>query len=232
MIYNKDKGWHYEYCNGYPVLNSPIPKKYQNNRGTVMVTQLFGENLVPWYSKGHPAWDLKTKGVLQFTYHNIKGFVMGSRVSKSEEAGSITLQASHSGTVLWSGADPLGGGNCVRLLSDEVLINGMEAKIETLNYHLDSCYVEIGQSVRDRAIIGLAGNTGKYTTGAHDHFGVRPHWKMADGKYEPHYGNGFNGYVNPLQFMADGTIYQKGFMLPRYFQFGKEQHKKDLNFNI
>ena len=228
MKYDQIKGWHFEYVNGYPVLGSPIPKKYQNNRKTVMVNQLFSEHLVPFYdSKGHRAWDFKTQGRLRFLYHNIKGFVASDRVSEDAKNGTIQIQATHSGTVMRAMQDG-GGGRFVQLLSDKLEILGKEAKIETLSYHLDSYRVIKDYKVADKTILGDAGNTGKYTTGPHLHFGVRPHYKRENGLYTPDLDNGRNGFVDPLPFMADGTIYQKGVWIPRFFQYGKEVSKKDL----
>ena len=232
MKYDPQIGWCYEYVNGYPVIGSPIAKKYQNNRKTVMINQLFAEHLVNYYdSKGHRAWDIKTQGRFRFIYHNVKGFVSSNRISQDEKGGTIQIQATHAGTVLRATQDN-GGGRYVQLLSGELEILGREAKIETLSYHLDSYRVIDGDERRYKAVLGNAGNTGKYTTGAHLHFGVRPHYKRKNGLYTPDLDNGRNGYVNPLPFMADGTIYQKGIIIPRYFQFGKEQHKKDLDFSI
>ena len=226
MAYDTEKGWYQKYHNGHPVVSSPILKKYQNNRRTVMVNQLFGENLVPFYKKGHSAWDLKTKGVFLFAYHNAKGFISSKRISAKQENGKIPIQATHQGIVIYAGEDA-GGGRSVKLLSDEVTIQGEKAKLETLYYHLDSWRVEKTNKLREGVIVGHAGNTGRYTTGAHQHFGVRPHWKIGN-IYEPDLDNGYNGFVDPLPYMADGTIYQKGIIMPRYFQYGKEVKKADL----
>lgn len=226
MKFDPKKGWYYEYRNGYPVLSSPILKKYKNNRKTAMVNQLFEENLVPFYKISHGAWDFKTQGVFRYILHKIKGFTKSGRISEAKKGGIIPIQATHSGKVIFAGEDD-GGGKYVKVLSNEVEINGKKAKIETLYYHLNSYRVRTDQRIKDGTIVGYAGNSGKYTTGAHLHFAVRIHWKSGM-IYQPDYKNGYNGNVDPLPFMSDGTIYQRGTFVRRYFQFGKEVNKKDL----
>ncbi len=220
-----------KYYNEYPMLRSPILKKYKNNRTTVIVNQLFAanKNQLFYGPQGHSAWDLQTMGALRFIYHNVLGFVAKKRISEERKRGIIPVQATHGGIVLKAGEDS-GKGRYVRLLSDEVLIQGRKAKIETLSYHLNSLKVETGQKIRrDGVIVGYTGNTGKYTTGPHIHFGVRPHWKLDGSVYQPDYKNGYNGYVDPLPYMTDGTIYQRGTLYARrYFQYGEEKQKQEL----
>lgn len=220
-----------KYHNGYPVLRSPLLRKHKYARKTVFITQLYGENALGWYKQwgldGHDAWDIQTKGVTQFIYHNILGFITGDRISKAEEGGTIDIQAGIVGTVI--SAQQKDGGKEVRILSDIVNVKGRECKLELLYLHLDSWRVQEGQKIVDGVIIGKAGNTGKWTTGAHLHFAVRPHWKRSNGTYTPDYDNGYNGYVDPTPYMADGTVYQKGTIgTRRFFQFGKEITREEI----
>lgn len=210
-----------KYYNEHPVLVSPILKKHKNNRRTVIVNQLFGESLVPFYGdKGHGGIDMKTKGVIKYIFHNVKGFVRLKR-NKSEIEGTIPIQAAHEGTVTFAGEDS-GGGKFVKVISNEVQIGGRKAKIETLYYHLSWYRVKKGQVIRQGHIVGYAGNTGKYTTGAHLHFAVKIHWKVGR-SFKPS-----DDYTNPIPFLTDGTVYQKGTFRPRYFQFGKEILKHEI----
>lgn len=214
-----------KYHNGYPVLRSPILRKHKLSRRTVIVNQLFGENLVSFYKKmgllGHDAWDIRTKGTSQYLWHRLKGFLRLDRISKDEEKGIIDIQATHEGTVTFAGEDA-DGGRYVTIMSDELTIEGRKAKIETLYYHLDSWRKETGDEVRAGVIIGKAGNSGKYTTGHHLHFAIRVYWKVGK-KYVADMNNGYRGRVDPTPFMADGTVWQRGVMgWRRFFQYGKQ----------
>lgn len=68
------------------------------------------------------------------------------------------------GTVTRAGWDE-GGGNvvCVRHM----------LSFETCYMHLSKILVKVGQKVPQKTVIAESGNTGKYTTGPHLHFGVK-----------------------------------------------------------
>lgn len=207
------------------MLACPIERKWLQSRKICFLNQKFGENRVPFYKQmgmlGHNGIDVRTQHRLMYLYHNVLGFVRKDNVFTSRKAGRIKTQASFDGEVLWAGADK-GGGIGVRyqtapLVWDKedtdmgdgsVLKTGDKFRLEILHYHLDKLRpdVIVGKKVKRREILGVCGNSGRYTTGPHLHYGVRlQRW---DGKkYASNMKNGYNGYVNPLPFMDTEVRY-------------------------
>lgn len=67
---------------------------------------------------------------------------------------------------------------------------------DTIYGHLKSVCVEKNEQVKAGDLIGYADNTGKYTTGSHLHFGLRPVLFKPD--------NGYNGWIDPEPYFIKG----------------------------
>lgn len=104
------------------------------------------------------------------------------------------LFAAHSGEVVVSGVDG-DGGKCIEIITTN---NGEGYK--TIYYHLSGMVVQVGQKVVSGQLIGYTGNTGKYTTGPHLHFGL----KITINGVTQDKDNGFSGAVNPEPYFPDG----------------------------
>ena len=75
--------------------------------------------------------------------------------------------------------------------------------------------------VKEGTIIALAGNTGKYTTGAHLHFELRKYEKVGDRWINPNENNGYWGAINPLPYFMDYCIFSYGDVIKDYYYKGK-----------
>ncbi len=135
----------------------------------VFVNQPFGVNFVGFY---------KQLGMLG---HN--GIDFRARVG-------YPIYSAHSGEVIGAGRDT-GGGLCVIIAQE---LKGLSFK--TIYYHLSKINVKQGQIIEADHKIGLAGNTGKYTTGSHLHFGLK---EIYDGRTQNH-GNGYWGGIDPAGY--------------------------------
>ena len=80
------------------------------------------------------------------------------------------LWGSGNGTVKAAGYDNIFG-NVIVTVYKNVYVHGLgKAMNVTLRlYHLDKIYVKAGQAVTTASVLGLMGNTGKYTSGMHVH---------------------------------------------------------------
>lgn len=141
------------------------------------ITQGFGANEVDFYKKlgmkGHNALDLRAaKGTPCF--------------------------ACFEGTVVVAAKDSTGG-NEVRLRSQVKVIQDKEYRLEAVYYHLDSFKCKVGDTVKPWQVIALTGNTGKYTTAPHLHFGLKPEW--FDTEWKKDRDNGYFGCIDPLPFI-------------------------------
>lgn len=103
------------------------------------------------------------------------------------------------GTVISSGED-ISGGRLIKYETAPISNEHGDFKLQFIYYHLDSMKVKSGDKVKRGQDIGVSGNTGKYTTGAHLHFGMKPYFKK-DGKWQRDYNNGYKGAIDPLPFM-------------------------------
>ena len=153
----------------------------------IYVTQQFGENAVPFY---------KNLGMIA---HNGTDFRART---------GMPVKACHNGEVTWSGKDS-GGGISVTLCS-----NLKQLGYKTIYYHLSKVTVGKGKKVKAGDIIGHAGNTGKYTTGAHLHLGLK--W-IRDGKTLNH-SNGYMGAIDPAMYMPEN--WDKPNAYHRYYRKG------------
>lgn len=79
--------------------------------------------------------------------------------------------------------------------------------------------------------VGVANNTGKYTTGAHLHFGMYICWKRADGSFTEDFSNGFAGAVDPIPYFTDSNIFQLpiGMGNGYYWKNGKQILRSQLD---
>ena len=157
----------------------------------VLVTQYFG----------------KTKFAQKSTFYTSLGLDGHNGVDFYAKIG-MPVKACHSGIVTWAGTDG-GGGISVTLASTT---KGLGYK--TIYYHLSVAKVKNGDRVNTGDIIGLAGNSGKYTTGPHLHLGLK--W-MRDG-VTINYNNGYKGAINPSQYMPNN--WDKPNAYHRYYRKG------------
>lgn len=144
----------------------------------VFITQKFGENKTAFY---------KELGMLG---HNGIDY----RASIGTPCFAVI-----DGTVTNAGEDYQGGRE-VRFVSDERVVNGVRYRLEFIYYHLKEWHVKAGERVYRGQPIGLTGNTGKYTTGAHLHFGMKIQKFTTSWVKES--SNGYFGAFDPLPFFT------------------------------
>ena len=184
---------------------------------TMKLNQAFGKNDVDFYKKlgmiGHNGLDYRAS-IGTKTFSAIDGVVSYAAID---------------GT----------GGKSVRVISKQVDINGISYKLETIHYHLNSYSVRKGQLVKAGDLLGETGNTGKYTTGPHLHFGMKVLWSDNDWRtFHKDYSNGFRGAIDPTAFFDKvesrrvDRRYGRTFSWPAEFKMrfkNKWLHKKFFN---
>lgn len=116
------------------------------------------------------------------------------------------VYATHNGIVTWSGKDS-GGGIGVSIINTRVGLG-----FKTICYHLKETKVKEGEMVKEGQVIGLSGNTGKYTTGAHLHFGLK---EVKNGETINH-DNGYKGAIDPADNFITGKDWDKSCAYHRY----------------
>jgi len=103
----------------------------------------------------------------------------------------------------------------------EIFVWGDELRVFVC--HLSEFKVCDKQFVKAGDIIGLSGNTGKYTTGAHLHFGL---YKIKD-RTVLNTDNGFYGSIDPLPYFADkqenGTLIKTNYDVQVCFVWGDKR---------
>lgn len=110
------------------------------------------------------------------------------------------IYATFDGTVFFAGTDQTGA---LEISIDSTCTfdyKDTQAQYRSLYGHLSVIKVKPNDKVVKGQLIGLSGNTGRYTTGPHLHYGIHPIANFQD--LEPN--NGMNGAVDPLHFF-DGT---------------------------
>jgi len=194
-------------------LGSPIKGTYDHtiNSYRYYITQEFGENAVSFYK------DMGMKG------HN--GIDYGTSSGHNDGNDKMPCYASHDGWVVSDKSkQSYTKGIFVEIESDELVINGRKAKIKTVYFHLSEAWVSSNLKGADKwwdrwfkknnnyvkqgQMIGLCGNSGKYTTGPHLHFGLYVYWKQENGKYQKDWGNGYHGAVDPQQYFYDANVHE------------------------
>jgi len=230
------------------VLRSPIPRQYFSNRKYCQVNQLFGENLVSYYKSmgllGHRGIDFKTTGVFKFLFHNLFGFLQKMRINDQRRDGEIPILAAHDGYIISQFNDNKTEGVFVKIESPEVKIGDVVCKVTSIYFHLsrvrrykgdgtnNSWTKKYGEDfVKAGSVIGYAGNTGRYTTGAHVHFGIRVARKYENTFYVE-FSNGYTGYEDPMPYFVDETVYQRGLFRPIYFYKGRQITKQEAKNKI
>lgn len=156
----------------------------------IHITQSFGENAVSFY---------KSMGLLG---HN--GIDYRAKIGTA-------LYACHAGIVLVSGIDG-GGGKCI-----EIITSKAGEGYKTIYYHLSEMIVSVGDEVTAGQLIGYTGNTGKYTTGPHLHFGL----KITMNQITQNKDNGYRGAINPESYFPNN--YNKS---RAYHRYGRERNWK------
>lgn len=116
----------------------------------------------------------------------------------------------------WIDTDPVTGyGKAVYAYSDEYMDADTQAKRQHVFGHLsgvDSKY-GAGDYIEKGTVFCYSGDTGKFTTGPHMHWGVRL-WHKTGGSTKTYnegwqvkdYDNGYFGYFDPLPFVHDEPL--------------------------
>jgi len=76
-----------------------------------------------------------------------------------------------------------------------------------LFWHLSEIKCKIGQKLGSGDLIGLTGNTGKYTTGPHLHWGLKEVGKTDNGSYYTlNHDNGYKGAIDIAPFFVNEFV--------------------------
>jgi murein DD-endopeptidase MepM/ murein hydrolase activator NlpD len=110
------------------------------------------------------------------------------------------IYATHDGYVFFTGTDSTGAISISIDSTDKFDYKGGQSQFRTIYGHLSVLKVTENQIVKKGDLIALSGNTGRYTTGPHLHFGIHPIANFQDTEKD----NGMNGAVDPALFL-DGT---------------------------
>lgn len=106
------------------------------------------------------------------------------------------------GEVKVAGAD-IDGGIEVRLWSQEFTVDSQRMMLEAIYYHLKTPLAKVGDRVTKNAPIALCDNTGRWTTGPHLHFGIKPlYWD--GGAWSKDRTNGYLGCIDPEPLLEAG----------------------------
>lgn len=147
---------------------------------TNFITQQFGENKLPIYKKvgmlGHNGLDFASyHGELLVWNCDLDGVVLNHHV---DDAGGIGI---------------------------DIIVKEGESIHKFRHWHLvkGAKRAEIGSTVKTGDFVGYADNTG-YSTGNHDHFGLKPQTENYKNKFQ---NNGYYGAIDPMPFYTN--IYAK-----------------------
>jgi len=187
------------------------------------ITQEFGENLNDFYKN----WRMKGHNGIDYSVRS--GYNDGNYQTR--------IFAGHDGWVISDAStQSYTKGIYVTIMSDEVTINSRPCKVKTVYFHLSKAFVSVKPNTEDQwwkgwfkknknyvkggALIGLAGNSGEYTTGPHLHFGMHIYWKQTDGTYQLDWDNGYYGAVDPQPYFYDFNVHESN---GRTFHFNGKQ---------
>ena len=162
--------------------------KLQLPLSDIQVTQPFGANYVDFYKK------------LGYKGHNGIDF---------RAKNGCKVYAAHDGIIDWAGEDA-GFGIYISIVSSR---DG--SGIRTRYGHLKEVKVKHNEKVKAGDLIGLADNTGRYTTGDHLHFDLARIYN--GGIYEG--GNGYNGCIDPADYFKKDWDKSNS-----YHRYGREQN--------
>jgi murein DD-endopeptidase MepM/ murein hydrolase activator NlpD len=115
------------------------------------------------------------------------------------------IYATHDGSVFFVGTDITGAISISIDTTSTFDYKGGQSQFRTIYGHLSEFKVLPNEKVKKGQLIALSGNTGRYTTGPHLHFGVHPIANFQDTEHN----NGWNGAVDPALFW-DGTYPNSG----------------------
>ena len=233
-------------------LLCPIQPTYLNSGHTLILNQLFGENLLT-YSNGHTGIDIKTTGGVKYerTTDGLGNWEWNGsdwgpharlrriEATPQEENGRIPIVACHDGEVSVSLSDEkqrVGWGVYVTAEPEE------DKQYRTLYWHIETPWNSLGgfqgvvsainqliqiftkRKVKAGAIIAIAGNNG-YSTGPHLHLELQVREKTQNGW-------GSWNRINAMPYFDDDlVVYQRYRMSTnQFFHKGKEiseaQYKK------
>ena len=162
----------------------------------VYITQSFGLNYLDFYRK------------LGLDGHNGVDFRAFT---------GCPVYAAHDG-IIEKAVNDSGLGNYVSIVSSR------EGEgVRTRYGHLAEYIVRFGQEVKAGTLIGLADNTGKYTTGSHLHFDLA---EIVDGVVINR-DNGYNGCIDPAPFF--GKNWNKS---AAYHRYHREERDWQAEFNM
>lgn len=142
-----------------------------------------------------------TAGYKNDAYHKKFGFHHYGIDLSNGANDDRTLWAMGKGTVKACGYDNIFG-NTVVIVYPEVYIQAT-GKVQDLTvrlYHMASVAVKVGQQVTTATKLGIMGNTGKYSTGAHVHVEIDTDTNM------PTYAPGLAGNSNIIKKGVDTTL--------------------------
>lgn len=91
------------------------------------------------------------------------------------------------------------GGVGIFINSNPFEAEGEQVVLCAIYWHLSALKVKARDAVRKGDLIGLSGNTGRYTTGPHLHFGIKS-FEQKNGEWAIDQENGFHGAIDPLPF--------------------------------
>ena len=144
------------------------------------LSQLFGENLNTFYAE------------LGLLGHN------GIDVACPR---GTPIYASHDGKVIYRSLSMTAGLGIKIATNDAYAYEDKVCHFYTIYWHLSQVFVEDNEAVKEGDLIGMSGNTGQYTTGAHLHFGLAPCYEQNNQYIKLYPNNGYGGYIDPLPFI-------------------------------
>ncbi|HBX15916.1 MAG: M23/M37 peptidase domain-containing protein [Candidatus Magasanikbacteria bacterium GW2011_GWA2_42_32] len=159
-------------------IGLPIDKKFRT--GMDWISQPFGANYVDFYKK------------LGMQGHNGIDFLVPS---------GTPVFATFAGHVTISGVD-VEAGREVKIESLEFEVEGQKIKLEAIYYHLQKENTKVGNWIEEGEVAAWSDNTGKWTTGAHLHFGIKILYKQGD-SFVKDSNNGYFGAINPEPLFRD-----------------------------
>lgn len=166
--------------------------KIMLNKGKKLnpIIQGFGEDFI--YTFENPLW----KG--KWFYKEVLGIAGHNGIDFCAPTGT-RLYAPHDGVI------------SELMNSDGIAFRLKGKEYTSIFYHLQEWHCSLGQEVKQGDFLALTDNTGRYTTGPHLHWGMRPN--------NPDMNNGYNGYIDFKGFIektdVDALPYEDGTLLQR-----------------